>query len=120
MQGAAGLWTTAARMGPGVGHDGPVLTPDLTAAAEDGHLVLRRRDGVEHSAFPVADLDAVKHLELLAAGGTPPACAWSEAELDAALAREGWRRTSPWTTDEQRAVAAVVPTYLDGTGEHER
>ena len=104
----------------GVGHDGPVLTPDLTATAEGAHLVLRRRDAVEHSRFPVTDLDAVEHLELLAAGGAPPAREWSAGELDAALTREGWRRTGPWTTDEQRSVAAVVPTYLDETGEHER
>ena len=97
-----------------------MLTPDLTANAAGAHLVLRRRDGVEHSSFPVADLDALAHLELLAAGGAPPVRAWSEAELDAALAREGWRRTGPWTTDEQGAVAAVAPTYLDATGEHER
>ena len=109
-----------ARAGVGVDHDGPVLTPDLTATAEDGHLVLRRRDAVVHSSFPVADLDAVEHLELLTAGGAPPVRAWSEVELDDALAREGWRRAGPWTTDEQRSVAAVVPTYLDEAGEHER
>ena len=91
-----------------------MLTPDLSATAEGAHLVLVRRDAVVHSSFPVADLDALAHLELLAAGGAPPARQWSEAELDAALAREGWRRTGPWTTDEQRAVAPVVPTYLDG------
>ena len=82
--------------------------------------MLARRDAVVHSSFPVADLDALAHLELLAAGGTPPVGAWSAGELDAALAREGWRRTGPWTTDEQGAVAAVVPTYLEETGEHER
>ena len=115
---AARLWTTAAQRA-GVDHDGPVLTPDLTATVEGAHLVLARRDAVGHSAFPVADLDAPQHLELLAAGA-PPVRAWSSAELDAALAREGWRRTGPWTTDEQRNVAAVVPTYLDETGEHGR
>ena len=101
-------------------HDGSVLTPDLSASPQGGYLVLRRRDGVEHSAFPVADVDAVEHLELLAAGGTPPVRAWSEVDLDAALAREGWRGTGPWTTDEQGAVAAVAPTYLDGGDGHSR
>ena len=97
-----------------------MLIPDLTATAAGAHLVLSRRDGVEHSCFPVADLDALEHLELLAAGGTPPVRAWSAGELDAALAREGWRRVGPWTTDEQGTVAPVAPTYLDEVGEHER
>ena len=97
-----------------------MLTPDLAATPEGADLVLSRRDGVEHSSFPIADLDALAHLELLSAGGAPPVRQWSEVELDAALAREGWRRTGPWTTGDQGAVAPVVPAYLDGTGEHEQ
>ena len=97
-----------------------MLTPDLTATVAGAHLVLTRRDAVVHSALPVADLDALAHPELLSAGGAPPAREWTAGELDDALAREGWRRAGPWTTDEQGAVAAVVPTYLDQTGEHER
>ena len=101
------------------GHDDLVLTPDLTATAEGGFLVLRRRDGVEHSAFPVAALDALAHLEALAAGAAPPVRPWSEVEFDAALAREGWRRAGPWTAAEQGAVAPVVPTYLNGGDDHD-
>ena len=97
-----------------------MLTPDLTATAKGAHLVLARRDGVEHSSFPVADLDALAHLELLTAGGAPPVRPWGEAELDAALAREGWRRAGPWTAAGQGAVAPVVPTYLDASDEHGR
>ena len=97
-----------------------MLTPDLTATVEGADLVLARRDAVVHSAFPVADLDALAHLDLLAAGGAPPARAWSADELDAALARQGWRRTGPWSTDEQGAVAPVVPTYFDQAGRHGR
>ena len=97
-----------------------MLTPDLTAAVAGADLVLARRDGAWHSAFPVADLDAPAHLELLSAGGAPPVRAWSAGDLDAALAREGWRRTGPWTTAGRRRTAPVVPTYLDGDGEHER
>ena len=97
-----------------------MLTPDLTVTAEGAHLVLARRDAVVHSSFPVADLDAVEHLELLSAGGAPPVRPWGEAELDAALAREGWRRAGPWAATGQGAVAAVVPTYLDASDEHGR
>ena len=74
----ATLWTARRGCGPPqpsgveVDHDGPVLTPDLSATVAGAHLVLARRDGVEHSTFPVADLDAVEHLDILAAGGAPP------------------------------------------------
>ena len=90
-------WRLTGRLGEVCGgHHGPVLTPDLAA-----HV-------------------AGAHLELLAAGAALPVRAWGEAELDEALAREGWRRTGPWTTTGGRRAAAVVPTYLDGSDGHDR
>lgn len=45
-----------------------MLRPDLTATLERAELVLRLRDGREHSRLMVADLDAVEHLALVESG----------------------------------------------------
>ena len=54
-------------------------------------------DGSEHSRLPVDDsMDAADALELLEADAVPVRLLWSYEELDGALARYGYVRTSPW------------------------
>lgn len=59
-------------------------------------MVLRRRDSAEHSRWPIAQEDHLDALERLEAGHSAPARPWSLSALDAALEREGYRRTSEW------------------------
>ncbi len=63
-----------------------------------GHeLVARRRDGVEHSRWAVADVDPLQTLLDHEAGVRPRARPWSLEALDEAIERQGYRRTSEWT-----------------------
>ena len=69
----------------------------LTCTLYEDELVLRMLNGTEHSRLPVDDgLDAAEALELLEAGAVPVRLLWSHEELDEALARHGYARTSPW------------------------
>ena len=59
--------------------------------------MLRMLNGTEHSRLPVDDsMDAAEVLKLLEAGAVPVRLLWSHEELDEALARYGYVRTSPW------------------------
>lgn len=92
--------------------DDPVLRAELYATCEGGEVVLRLRDGAQHSRIPVADLDPVEALLALEAGAVSTPRTWSRAELDQALARACWARTVPWTLDGQgRPTAAVTSTW---------
>ena len=94
--------------------DGPVLTPDLTATLERAHLVVRRRDGAEHSRIDVPGIDAVEHLALQHLRASPPRRRWSLGELDAVLERAGWQRLGVWRINAaRRTTARMIPTYLD-------
>lgn len=87
-----------------------MLLPDLSATLERADLVLRRRDGVEHSRIPVADLDPVERLDLLHARVDPPQQLWCLGDLDQALRRAGWKRRSSWRTAPAGSTTAwVVP-----------
>lgn len=93
-----------------------MLTPDLTATLERADLVLRMRDGREHSRVMVADLDAVEHLALLEAGAPPALGGWGLADLDAALERARWARVSHWRIDAAGRTTARVSTAPDLLG----
>lgn len=69
---------------------------ELIATALGGEMVLARRDGAEHSRWPIAQEDPLVALERIEAGGEAPSRPWSLEALDAALEREGYRRTSDW------------------------
>lgn len=69
---------------------------ELTATATGAELVLVRRDGAEHSRWPIAEEDPLVALERIEAGEAAPSRPWSLEALDVALEREGYRRTSDW------------------------
>ena len=69
----------------------------LTCTLYEDELVMRMLNGTEHSRLPVDDgMDAVEALELYEADALPVRLLWSHQELDDALARHGYVRTSPW------------------------
>jgi len=69
----------------------------LTCTLHEDELVLRMLNGSEHSRLPVDDsMDVAEALQLLDAGVVPVRLLWSHQELDDALARCGYVRTSPW------------------------
>jgi hypothetical protein len=69
----------------------------LTCTLHEDELVLHTLNGAEHSRLPVDDsMDAAEALELLEAGAVPVRLLWSHEELDEALTRHGYVRTSPW------------------------
>lgn len=69
----------------------------LTCTLHEDELVLRMLNGTEHSRLPIDDgMDAVEALELYEAGALPVRLLWSHQELDDALNRHGYVRTSPW------------------------
>lgn len=71
----------------------------LLVRLDGDHLALSTVDGLEHSRVGIEDVDPIDALQRLEAGG---ACddtvrtLWSLDQLDAALARCGYLRTSPW------------------------
>lgn len=69
---------------------------ELIATATGAHMVLRRRDGAEHSRWLIAEEDPLDALERIEAGEEAPSRPWSLEALGAALEREGYRRTSDW------------------------
>lgn len=70
------------------------LCLDVTAAGHE--LVARRRDGVEHSRWAVADVDPLQALLDHEAGVHPRARPWLLEALDAAIERQGYRRAGGW------------------------
>lgn len=87
-----------------------MLRPDLYVTLERAELVLRLRDGREHSRLMVAHLDAVEHLALIESGTPPALCGWGLADLDAALERGMWERVGHWLIDAAGRTTARVST----------
>lgn len=81
---------------------------ELAATATGAQIVLRRRDGAEHSRWPIADEDPLVALERIEAGEAAPSRPWSLEALDAALEREGYRRTSDWRPGERGALCQIT------------
>ena len=71
----------------------------LLVRLDGDHLALSTADGVEHSRVGIEDVDPIEVLQRLEAG---EACddtvrtVWSIDQLDAALTRCGYQRTTPW------------------------
>ncbi|WP_432562626.1 hypothetical protein [Kineococcus sp. SYSU DK003] len=68
----------------------------LVATLQDDQLVLTMLDGREHSRIFVDDGMDAAGLELYELGAVPARLLWSLEELDAALDRNGYARTTPW------------------------
>lgn len=71
-------------------------------------MVLRRRDHAEHSRWPIAEEDSLVALERLEAGGALTPGLWSLTALDTALTREGYQRTSDWSSGDGGACCWVT------------
>ncbi len=68
----------------------------LVARLDGDHLVLHFTDGTTHSAFPIAAMDP---WDVLVGDGQPAERVerpWSLGQLDAALHRQGYERTTAW------------------------
>lgn len=83
----------------------------LSVHAAGPDLVAYRRDGVEHSRWPITATDPLVELERLehsaAAEPVGPHLA-STAALDEALAREGYQRLTDWASGPTGPVCEVT------------
>ena len=80
----------------------------LVATATGAVMVLRMRDGVEHSRWPIATEDPTEALERLEADRELPPRPWSLEALEAALEREGYRRMSAWRAGEDGPACHIT------------
>lgn len=83
----------------------------LTVHAEGPDLVAVRKDGVQHSRWPIIAADLIVELERLSqpAPSEPsgPHLA-STAALDEALARQGYQRLSDWSPGPSGPICEVT------------